>query len=109
MNKSVAIFLHFVPVVMLVLAVGPWPYSYYMLLRIVVFAAALLLASLIYQRAKSITAWTILFVITAIIFNPFIPLHLTRGVWSILNILAGGLFVVHFVMSNRESSAKARG
>jgi hypothetical protein len=34
--------------------------------------------------------------LAAVIFNPFIPLHLTRGAWSILNIAAGALFVGHY-------------
>lgn len=84
---------------MLLLALGHWPYGYYMLLRVVVFAAGLLIASLIYQRAKSITIWVSLFVAAAVIFNPFVPLHITRGVWSILNILVAGLFAGHCVVS----------
>ena len=44
-----------------------------------VLAAALLVAGLIYQRTKQFTILVGLFVITALIFNPFIPIHLTRG------------------------------
>jgi hypothetical protein len=90
---------HLIPAGMLVLALGHWPYGYYMLLRVVVLAAALLLAGLIYQRTKQFTIWFGLVLIAALVFNPFVPLHLTRGVWSILNLAAAALFVGHFIVA----------
>jgi hypothetical protein len=84
---------------MMLIAIGHWPYGYYMLLRVVVLAASLLLAGLIYQRTKQFTIWLGLFLIAALVFNPFVPLHLTRGVWSILNVAAAGLFVGHFIVA----------
>ena len=74
-NKAVAELVHLIPAGMLVLALGRWPYGYYMLLRVVVLAAALLIAGLIYQRAKPFTLWLGLFVVVAVIFNPIVPLH----------------------------------
>jgi hypothetical protein len=97
MNRAITALVHFVPAGMLVLAVGRWPYNYYILLRLIVFAAGLLLAWLIYQRVKSFTIWTGLFLIIAIVFNPIVPLHITRGVWSILNLAGAALFAVHFL------------
>jgi hypothetical protein len=43
-------------------SIGRWPYGYYMLLRVVVFAAALLQGGLIYQQAKAFHAmgWAVL-------------------------------------------------
>jgi hypothetical protein len=38
---------------MLFAALGHWPYSYYMLLRVVVTAAAVLLTAFAYQRTKT--------------------------------------------------------
>jgi len=87
---------------MLVLALGRWPYGYHMLLRVVVFASGLLIATLIYQRMKDFTAWVVVFLIAAIIFNPILPLHLTRSVWSTLNVIAAALFVTHWLVV-RES------
>jgi hypothetical protein len=37
MSKLTPAAIHFIPVGMLVLALGRWPYEYYMLLRVVVF------------------------------------------------------------------------
>jgi hypothetical protein len=102
MNKAVTALVHFVPAGMLALALGRWPYSYYMFLRVVVLAAALLIAGLVYQQAKTFTVWVGLFVIVAIVFNPIVPLHLARGVWSILNVAAAALFVGHFVVARSQ-------
>jgi hypothetical protein len=94
--------IHFIPAGMLVLALGRWPYGYYMLLRVVVAAAALLLVGLIYQQAKSFTVWFGLFLIVAIVFNPIGPLHLTRGAWSILNVAAAAIFAGHFFVRRTQ-------
>ncbi len=102
MNKVISVLVHFVPASMLVLAIGRWPYDYYMLLRVIVCAAGFLLAALIYQRIKSFTIWIGLFLIVAMVFNPIVPIHMTRGVWSILNLAGGAVFVGHFLVA-RES------
>jgi hypothetical protein len=102
MSKTTSAIIHFLPSGMLILALGRWPYVYYMLLRVVVLAAALLLAGLIYQQAKSFTIWIGLFLIVAAIFNPIVPLHLTRGVWSILNAATAALFVGHFIVAHSQ-------
>jgi hypothetical protein len=57
---------------------------------------------MIYQRGKSFTLWIGLFLIVAIVFNPIVPLHLTRGAWSILNVLAAAIFVGHFVIARTQ-------
>ena len=32
---------------------------------------------------------------TSILYNPFLPIYLTREIWSILNAVSAGLFVGH--------------
>jgi hypothetical protein len=70
MNTIAFALLHLTPAAMLLLAIGRWPYGYYMLLRIVALAAGLMLAGLVYQRMKSFTIWIGLFLVVAIVFNP---------------------------------------
>jgi hypothetical protein len=101
-NKATSGLIHLIPAGMLILAIGRWPYGYYMLLRVVVSAAALLLATLIYQHAKSFTMWVGLFLIVAIVFNPIVPLHLTRAVWSILNLAGAALFAGHWFVTRER-------
>ena len=80
---------------------GHWPSGYYMLLRAVVTAAAVLLTAFAYQRTKTFSVWIGLFLV-----NPIVPLHLTRGAWSILNIAAGALFVGRFVVDRHRGKQK---
>ena len=84
---------------MLVLSLAHWPYGYYLLLRAVVMASALLLAGLIHQQTKQFTIWLGVFLVVALLFNPFVPLHLTRGAWSILNVAAAAIFAGHFFVA----------
>jgi hypothetical protein len=101
-NKVTDALLHIIPAGMLLFAIGRWPYGYYMLLRVVILAAALLLAGFLYQRAKSFTIWIGLFLVVAIVFNPIVPLHLTRAVWAILNIATAALFAGHYVVARSQ-------
>ena len=92
---------------MLVAALGQWPYGYYTLLRVVVCIAALLLALAIFRRADEITLWCAAFIAVGIVFNPLLPLHLTRAIWGFVDFAIAILFVVHFFITRRiERSAR---
>lgn len=85
-----------VPAAMLVIALAPWPYAYYRLLRLVVFVCCGLIAYKSY-RDRGITGWFIALVAAAVLFNPIIPIHLDRAIWSVLNLAAAALLVAHMV------------
>ena len=76
------------------------------ILRAVVTAAAVLLTAFAYQRTQTFSVWIGVFLVVAAVFNPIVPLHLTRGAWSILNIAAGALFVGHFVVDRHRGKQK---
>ena len=76
------------------------------ILRVVVTAAAVLLTAFAYQRTQTFSVWIGVFLVVAAVFNPIVPLHLTRGAWSILNIAAGALFVGHFVVDRHRGKQK---
>ena len=73
------------------LALFPLPYGYYTFLRIAVTLCAGM-TSYIYFKSddKGWLMWAC--TATAIIFNPIIPIHLTREIWVVLNIVVAGLF-----------------
>jgi 4-hydroxybenzoate polyprenyltransferase len=71
--------------------------------RSLVLAAALLIAGSIYQRTKQFTIWLGVFLIIAAVFNPFAPLHLTRNVWSVLNVVAAALFIGHYFIYRSQT------
>ena len=64
---------------MLLAAVLPWPYGYYQLLRLVVCGVGAYFAYTAYQWGKLRAVW--LFGGIAALFNPFVPIHLTRELW----------------------------
>lgn len=77
--------------IMLVAAVLPfWPYEFYMLLRVVVFASGGFCAWSLWQQGKQPPA--VALGIVALLFNPFVPAHLSREIWAVLNLAAAGLF-----------------
>lgn len=92
------VWLWIVPAVMALIALAPLPYDYYTLLRIVVSGAAALIA---WREAQSGTtrAWFWVFVATAIVFNPFIPIHLSRDIWFYIDLAIAGVFVVYGLFS----------
>ncbi|SDU13716.1 hypothetical protein SAMN05444156_2180 [Verrucomicrobium sp. GAS474] len=74
-----------VVIVLLVLALfGHFHYGFYMFLRLVVFGVFVFLALKASKLEKQNWVW--ICGITAIVYNPFMPLHLNRGLWSIINL-----------------------
>jgi hypothetical protein len=83
-----------VPTAMLVAALAPWPYSYYLLLRLVVCVCCCVIAYQSHER-HGVTPWVIGLAVVAVVFNPFVPIHLTRAIWSVLNAATAVFLVAH--------------
>jgi hypothetical protein len=83
--------------VMLFVALGDWPYSYYLLLRFVVFGASVYVVFIASTWTK---LWVMgLFGIVAILFNPLIPVQLSREMRRMINLICALLFaVVAFIL-----------
>ena len=78
-------------IAMLGLALLPLPYAYYMLLRVVIFGVSAYLAVAAFSADKTELAWML--AINALIYNPVFPVHMTKDVWMIINLLTIGLLV----------------
>ncbi len=93
---------HLVPCViaatMLILALVPWPYGYYQLLRFVVCGVAVYVAFITYQWKKIWATW--LFAFIAVLFNPLIPIHLSRELWQTIDVICGVIFIVIAIILN---------
>src|ERR1019366_10289017 len=86
---GVLLFLNAVTALMLLGAcTGRHPYSYYTLLRLTCFAA-FVYTSVWGLRKKA----TIVFAPLAVIFNPLLPLRLTRGTWGFIDAVALALTI----------------
>ena len=73
------------------------PYGYYILLRWIVCPCFAFAAVQAFKLEKIILVWVL--GVTAAIYNPIIPLHLNRGLWSVLKfagIVAGSWSVFVF-------------
>lgn len=71
---------------MLLVGAMPMPYGYYTMLRL---AAFIVFSMLVYEfmiRGSKILSW--IFALAAILFNPIIKVHLSKGIWTGLDIMA---------------------
>lgn len=93
-----------VPAALLLIATARLPYGYYMFLRIVVCAFAALIAFSSWRDDKTSRAWAIVFGAVAILFNPLVPIYLSRGDWFYLDIGVAVLIVSHMVIVQFRSA-----
>jgi hypothetical protein len=78
--------------IMLFLALAPWPYGYYQLLRFVVCGVSVYVAFIAYNWQK---IWaTFLFGFIAVLFNPLIPIHLSRELWQPIDTICAIIFLI---------------
>lgn len=76
----------------LLVAILPWPYGYYVFLRIVVCIAALFVIAVAYERRQT---WAMcLWGIVAILFNPIIKIPLSREIWQPIDFVCTILFLI---------------
>jgi Family of unknown function (DUF6804) len=82
--------------VLLVVALGQHPYSYYTFLRWAVCASALVVAwSAWHSRAQ----WAAFpFIVVAFLFNPLAPIYMTRAHWRPVDIACATAFVCSLVL-----------
>lgn len=82
---------------MLFAALAEWPYGYYQVLRWVTCAAAVFVAFVAYDWQKLWATW--LFGFIAFLFNPLIPIHLSRELWQPIDLICALLFAaVAFIL-----------
>lgn len=97
------------PAGLLVLALLPWPYGYYNFLRLTVCAVAAWIAYTQWKQDDAVSGWVVALAATSILYNPVVPIYLTREIWSVLNLLSAGVFVGHFLALGRLVNNNADG
>lgn len=85
---------------MLVCALGDHPYGYYQLLRLVVTASAAFVAWIALQDDALWAVW--LFVLIALLFQPFVPVHLGKPTWRWVDPIAAGAFLTAIAALRRK-------
>ena len=86
-------------IVMLLVAVAPLPYGYFMLLRVVTFSFWVLL-SIDLNKAGMRTP-TFISIILALLLNPFFKISLGREIWMVADISAALLATTFLFKLNR--------
>lgn len=91
-----------IAIIFLLLAVFPLPYGFYTLIRIIVTIAALLMAHAAHNTKR--TPFVYLFGILAILFNPIIKIHFDKGIWMVLDIIGGVIFIIWLLINRKRAS-----
>lgn len=80
------------------------PYGYYLLLRWVICPICLYLA--LATLRKRLTGWAWLLGVLAVMYNPVLRVHLTRGVWALVNGITAILLLVAGYLVSKRSPAE---
>lgn len=76
--------------IMLLVAILPLPYGYYTFLRWATCGVAVFIAFNAYRWGKTWATW--LFGAIAVLFNPFVPIYLTKEIWQPIDVVGALLF-----------------
>jgi len=81
--------------ILLFLCLLKMPYGYYQLVR---FIASVFFAFLSYQGyQKNDNSYSYIFAVLAILFQPFLKIHLGKEIWDIIDVIVGvGLLITIF-------------
>lgn len=92
-----------IPAILSIIALAKLPYGYYQFLRTVICIAAAYLAYREYQLDDKVTIWAVVFALLAILFNPIIPIHLSREIWAFFNVMCAAVFIIHLIFCIRKN------
>lgn len=92
----------FAPVTLVLLALFPLPYPYYVFLRIFMFVSCGFLAYQQWAEESIIDKWVLILCALAILYNPILRISLTREIWSVLNVLTAAAIIVHFLSARNR-------
>jgi hypothetical protein len=90
--------------VILIIGFGNNPYSYYQFERWAVLIIGGYAAYLAYKNKE--TAWTWIFAIIAILFNPIVPFYMARGTWQLFDLAAAVLFLIPIPKTKPSAESK---
>jgi hypothetical protein len=79
------------------MATARMPYGYYTFTRIVVCGFGAFFAFLAWEDGPLSRLWSVIFGLLAVLFNPVVPIYLSRGSWFYFDLLAAALFAAHLL------------
>ena len=85
-QDPLAAYLGILSIICLVIAPFPWPYGYYQILKIVLFATNLFLGSVFYTCRSM--GWLVACLFMGVIYNPIFPIYFhDKSLWTIINLI----------------------
>lgn len=97
----------YIIVAMLVMAILPWPYEYYKLLRLVLFVMSLFFAYGFHKYGHE--QWEITILIgVALIYNPVLTIHLPKELWIIVNLVTAWLYLFMLKLPRKQLETKRK-
>ncbi|MCA9391399.1 MAG: hypothetical protein KC582_04045 [Candidatus Magasanikbacteria bacterium] len=100
LSRTYSLLVRIVNVLLLGVAFIELPYGFYQFVKVIVFVSAALFAYESYSlKYKS---WLFIWVITSLLYNPIIPVHLNRELWLFLNGAALLIFSWGMLASNTQ-------
>lgn len=102
--KQLSLVVRVVAGLMLLIALGDLPYSYYQLLRIVVCGVSIFLIWYFIQVKIEWLGW--LFIVPAILFNPIFPVYMDKSAWQLLDLVFGVAFIASLSTYGKEEHIK---
>jgi hypothetical protein len=87
------------------LATAKLPYGYYTFARVALAAVVIALAVLLARNGKG--GWLFGLVPIGALWNPILPVYLTRAEWFPLDLLAAAFFIVLLVVESRSGKVDA--
>lgn len=98
---------HFVPAlavaVMLLVAVASLPYGYFQFLRWATCAVAIYVAVMSYRWNRKWATWV--FGAVAILFNPILPVYLTKEIWRPIDLSCAAIFLLSIALLREPNQA----
>ena len=93
MNKNSLSLVLIIPGVLLIIApIISFPYGFYTFLRLVVTISAVIVVVNSLKNKVGINNISIIFGLIAILYNPLIPIHLSREIWMPINFITSGIY-----------------
>jgi len=83
-----------------------WPYSYYILLRWIIFITSGIVAWGFYQ--SKLMGWALAFGATAILFNPLVPIYLSKSSWVAIDFVTAIIFFLAAYSYKKSSLKRAK-
>lgn len=96
-NADISKWLWIVPAILLLVAILPLPYIYYMAMRWIVAGAAAFIAWKEFElNNKAANSYVWIFAALALVFNPIVPIHLFKLAWIAINLFSAAAFIGHY-------------